>query len=178
MSHVSSLTPFRFLSFSVSLQHPLVSSLVSRGNSAKIVNFTGSEPSLRLVWAQNQPTLGKIPGILRVPGKPRVYLENSRYFAGLLGFASDFGPDQLSDTGKLESCQNGAPTCWFSKISLSEGTPAPKERKKGNQPKGRDGRTARRSRKKERKKQTTRKNCGRSQPSCGFDSTRCMYVGR
>ena len=31
------------------------------------------------------------------------------YFAGFLGFASDFAPeDQLSDSGKLESCQNGA----------------------------------------------------------------------
>ena len=26
-----------------------------------------------------------------------------------LGFASDFAPDQLSDSGKLESWQNGAP---------------------------------------------------------------------
>ena len=69
----------------------LVSSLVSRGNSAKIVNFTCSEPSLSLVWAQNQPTLGKIPGILRVPGKHTWKI--TRYFAGFLGFASDFGPD-------------------------------------------------------------------------------------
>ena len=29
--------------------------------------------------------------------------------AGFLGFASYFAPDQLSDSGKLESCQNGAP---------------------------------------------------------------------
>jgi len=71
----------------------LVSSLVSRGNSAKIVNFTCSEPSLSLVWAQNQPTLGKIPGILRVPGKPRVYLENTRYFAG-----SSVSPQILAQT--------------------------------------------------------------------------------
>ena len=47
-------------------------------------------------------------------GNLRVYLEKSGYFAGLLGFASDFAPDQLSDSGKLESCQNGAPnTLWF-----------------------------------------------------------------
>ena len=37
-----------------------------------------------------------------------------KYFACFLGFASDFAPDQLSDSGKLESCQNGAPnTLWF-----------------------------------------------------------------
>ena len=60
--------------FRVSLQHPLVSSLVSRGNSAEIINSR----ALRLVWAQNQPTLGNIPGILRVylenPGIPGKYL--------------------------------------------------------------------------------------------------------
>ena len=77
----------------------------------------GSEPSLRLVWAQNQPTRS---------AKYRVfcgYLENPGYtwkipgiltVSSHLGFASDFGPDQLSDTGKLESCQNGAPnTLWL-----------------------------------------------------------------
>ena len=37
--------------FLFSLQHPLFSSLFSRGNR----QFFGSEPSLRLVWAQNQP---------------------------------------------------------------------------------------------------------------------------
>ena len=69
--------------FRVSLQHPLVSSLVSRGNSVEISWF-GPQIS----------QIGKIPG----------------YFADFLGFASDFAPDQLSDSGKLESCQNGAPT--------------------------------------------------------------------
>ena len=57
--------------------------------------------------------IGKIPGyfagVYLAPGKPRVYLENTRVvFAGFLGFASDFAPNQLSDSGKLESCQNGA----------------------------------------------------------------------
>ena len=43
--------------FLFSLQHPLFSSLLvfSRENSVEIVKFLGSEPSLRLVWAQNQP---------------------------------------------------------------------------------------------------------------------------
>ena len=40
--------------------------------------------------------IGKIPG----------------YFADFLGFASDFAPDQLSDSGKLESCQNGTPSSF------------------------------------------------------------------
>ena len=55
----------------------------------------------------------------------RVYLENPGYTwlenalrppgyrADFLNFASDFAPDQLSDSGKLESCQNRAPnTLW------------------------------------------------------------------
>ena len=52
----------------VSLQHPLV----SFGNSVEIINFPGSEPSLRLVWAPNQPNRQN-RGILRV------YLENPGY---------------------------------------------------------------------------------------------------
>ena len=74
-THVSSLTPVSF-PFSVFLYSTLslVSSLVSRGNSAEIINSW----ALRLVWAQNQPTLGKIPGILRVYLEtPQVYLENT-----------------------------------------------------------------------------------------------------
>ena len=68
----------------------------------------------QLVWAQNQPNRQNTGYFAGIPGKPRVYLENTRYFAGFLGFASDFAPDQLSDSGKLESCQNGAPnTLWF-----------------------------------------------------------------
>ena len=42
-------------------------------------------------------------------GKTRVYLEKARDVAGFLDFASDFAPDQLSDSGKLASFQNGAP---------------------------------------------------------------------
>ena len=45
--------------------------------------------------------------------KTRVYLENTLrppgYRADFLNFASDFAPDQLSDSGKLASFQNGAP---------------------------------------------------------------------
>ena len=76
--------PASFL-FRVSLQHPLVPSLLSRGNHFK--------PSMRLVWAQNQPNQ-QTPGVLRVylNEKPR-----SGYtwkipgkFSGFLDFASDF----------------------------------------------------------------------------------------
>ena len=41
--------------FLFSLQHPLFSSLFSRENSVENRQILGSEPSLRLVWAQNQP---------------------------------------------------------------------------------------------------------------------------
>ena len=41
--------------FLFSLQHPLFSSLFSRENSVGNRQILGSEPSLRLVWAQNQP---------------------------------------------------------------------------------------------------------------------------
>ena len=51
-----------------------------------------------------------MPGILR---RTRVYLEFTLrppgYFVDFLNFASDFAPDQLSDSGKLASFQNGAP---------------------------------------------------------------------
>ena len=51
-----------------------------------------------------------MPGILR---RTRVYLEITLrppgYFVDFLNFASDFAPDQLSDSGKLASFQNGAP---------------------------------------------------------------------
>ena len=88
-------------------------------------NFPGSEPSLRLVWAQNQPNRQNTGYFAGIPGKPRVYLENTLrppgYRADFLNFASDFAPDQLSDSGKLASFpretrekQNGAPnTLWF-----------------------------------------------------------------
>ena len=89
----------------VSLQHPLV----SLGNSVEIINFPGSEPSLRLVWAPNQPNRQNTGYFAGIPGKTRVYLEKARDVAGFLDFASDFAPDQLSDSGKLASFQNGAP---------------------------------------------------------------------
>ena len=51
-----------------------------------------------------------MPGILR---RTRVDLEITLrppgYFVDFLNFASDFAPDQLSDSGKLASFQNGAP---------------------------------------------------------------------
>ncbi|EOD24758.1 hypothetical protein EMIHUDRAFT_238357 [Emiliania huxleyi CCMP1516] len=47
------------------------------------------------------------------PPRTRVYLEiilrPPGYFVDFLNFASDFAPDQLSDSGKLASFQNGAP---------------------------------------------------------------------
>ena len=99
--------------FLFSLQHPLFSSLFARGKLRGNRQILGSEPSLRLVWAQNQPNLGqigKIPGILQ---RTRVYLEITLrppgYFVDFLNFASDFAPDQLSDSGKTASFQNGAP---------------------------------------------------------------------
>ena len=76
------------------------------------------EPRLRTeagLGPKSADSLGKIPGILRVPGKPRVYLENTRYFAGFLGFASDFAPDQLSDSGYRET---GELTEWSSEHPL------------------------------------------------------------
>ena len=85
-----------------------------RGNH----QFTGSEAGLGPKSANSRQNTGYFAGI---PGKPQVYLENTWYFAGFLGFASDFAPeehleseDQLLDSGKLESCQNGAPNIlWF-----------------------------------------------------------------
>ena len=43
----------------------------------EIINFPGSEPSLRLVWAQNQPNRQNTGYFAGIPGKPRVYLENT-----------------------------------------------------------------------------------------------------
>ena len=58
-------------------------------------------------WGSFGPKIGKMPGILR---RTRVYLEITLrppgYFVDSLNFASDFAPDQLSDSGKLESWQN------------------------------------------------------------------------
>ena len=75
-----------------------------RGNR----QILGSEPSLRLWFgpkiSQILGQIGKMPGISR---RTRVYLEITLrppgYFVDFLNFASDFAPDQLSDSGKLVS---------------------------------------------------------------------------
>ena len=74
----------------------------------------GSEPNLRLVWAQNQPNFrpnrqnagGNFAENPCIPGN---YPATAWVFVDFLNFASDFAPDQLSDSGKLASFQNGAP---------------------------------------------------------------------
>ena len=92
-----------------------------RGNR----QILGSEPSLRLLGPKsakfrpnaNRQNTGNLPGILQ---RTRVYLEITLrppgYFVDFLNFASDFAPDQLSDSGKLaifpretREKQNGAP---------------------------------------------------------------------
>ena len=104
----ASLTPSVFLSFF--LYTPSLFLSIFPGKPS---NFPGSEPSLRLVWAQNQPNRQNTGYFAGIPGNPRVYLENTLrppgYRADFLNFASDFAPDQLSDSGKLASFQNGAP---------------------------------------------------------------------
>ena len=61
----------------------------------------------RLVWAQNQPNRQNTGYFAGIPGKPRVYLENTLrppgYRADFLNFASDFAPDQLSDSTRPAS---------------------------------------------------------------------------
>ena len=109
--------------FNFFLQHPLFSSLFSRENSVEIVKFWALSrvsgwfgPKISQILGQ----IGKIPGILR---RTRVYLELTLRppgcFVDFLNFASDFAPDQLSDSGKTASFQNGAPNtisgnakCW------------------------------------------------------------------
>ena len=76
-------------------------------------NFTGKPsifPSLRLFWGQNQQNRQNTGYFAGIPDKPRGYR------ADFLNFASDFAPEQLSDSGKLASFpretrekQNGAP---------------------------------------------------------------------
>ena len=56
--------------FLFSLQHPLFSSLFSRGNH-QIFRALSRDPSLRLVWGRP-----KISQICEIPGILRVYLEN------------------------------------------------------------------------------------------------------
>ena len=50
-----------------------------------------------------------MPGILRRTCRPGNYPATAWVFCRFLNFASDFAPDQLSDSGKLASFQNGAP---------------------------------------------------------------------
>ena len=73
----------------------------------------GSEPSLRLVWAQNQPNFRpnrqNAGNFAENPCRPGNYPATAWVFCRFLNFASDFAPDQLSDSGKLASFQNGAP---------------------------------------------------------------------
>ena len=111
--YVSSRTLPRFLS--VFLYSTLSFPLSFPGKPS---NFPGSEPSLRLIChcalalisRSNVPA--KIPGVLRVgfawkiPGTFAV----SSSLPQILPQTSS----QYSDSGKLESCQNGAPkTLWF-----------------------------------------------------------------
>ena len=115
------LFSFPFFSTTPSLFLPIFPGKL-RGNR----QILGSEPSLRLVWAQNQPNLGqigKIPGILQ---RTRVYLEFTLrppgYFVDFLNFASDFAPDQLSDSGVRETRDfpegNSRETEWSTKHPL------------------------------------------------------------
>ena len=84
-------------------------------------HFPGSEPSLRLVWAQNQPNRQNTGYFAGIPGKPRVYLENTLRPPGIVPISSILRqilpPDQLSDSGKLASFQNGALNTFSLEIS-------------------------------------------------------------
>ena len=82
--------------FLFSLQHPLFSSLRKlRGNR----QIFGSEPSLRLVWAQNQPNFRpnrqNAGNFAENPCRPGNYPATAWVFCRFLNFASDFAPDQL-----------------------------------------------------------------------------------
>ena len=79
-----------------------------RGNR----QILGSEPSLRLVGAQNQPNFRpnrQNAGNFAETVYLEITLRPPGYFVDFLNFASDFAPDQLSDSGKTASFQNGAP---------------------------------------------------------------------
>ena len=74
-------------------------------------------------WARTTPCCAaRRRQAKRLPGKPRVYLENTRYVAGFLGFASDFAPDQLSDSALRETREfpegNSRETEWSTKHPL------------------------------------------------------------
>ena len=69
-------------------------------------------------------------------GSGRIYTEYTHiytytrppgYFVDFLNFASDFAPDQLSDSGKLASFQNGAPNtlCFPSKFPETQSAEGP-----------------------------------------------------
>ena len=68
-----------------------------------------------------------MPGILRrtrVYAIPGIYPATAWVFCRfpqfcLREFASDFAPDQLSDSGKLASFQNGAPSCTLCSLEIS-----------------------------------------------------------
>ena len=71
LSHPVSF-PFLF-----SLQHPLFSSLFSRGNH-QIFRALSRDPSLRLVWGRPKISqICEIPGICKYTWKPPVYLKNT-----------------------------------------------------------------------------------------------------
>ena len=70
-----------------------------RGNHHTSINFPGSEPSLlRLVWAPNKPNR-QIPGYFAgIPGKPRVYLENTAYSLPVSSVSPQILPQTSSQT--------------------------------------------------------------------------------
>ena len=93
--------------FLFSLQHPLFSSLFSRENSVEIVKFWAlrTEPSLRLVWAQNQPNFrpnrqnaGNFAENPCCVYTWKLPCDRLGILSIFLNFASDFAPDQLSDS--------------------------------------------------------------------------------
>ena len=89
-THVSSLTPSRF-PFRVSLQHPLVSSLVSRGNSH------GNQQQVCLGAPKISQSAAKYLGILRYTWKTPGIPGKIRYFADFLGFAFQILPQTTAE---------------------------------------------------------------------------------
>ena len=126
----------RLFSFPFFSTTPSLFLSIFRGKLRGNRQILGSEPSLRLVWAQNQPNRQNTGYFAGIPGKPREYLENilrpPGYRADFLNFASDFAPDQLSDSGKLASFQNGAPNtlCFPSKFPETQSAAEKKGKEK------------------------------------------------